>query len=52
MSLVGIEKYLNSCNEDSKLDLYRRICLYDHAIYKRLDYLHLSDNLFTGYFWS
>ncbi len=52
MSLVAIEKYLNSCTEEKNLDLFRRICQYDHQIYMRLDYLHLSENLFTGYFWS
>lgn len=52
MSLVGIEKYLMSCTQERQLDLFRKVCQYDHQIYMRLDYLHLSENLFTGYFWS
>lgn len=52
MTIVGLEKYLLSCNENSKLDLYQRICLHEAAIYTRLDYLFLNNNLFQGYFWS
>jgi uncharacterized protein (DUF2344 family) len=52
MSIVGIEKYLTSCNKDCNIDLYKRICLHDSAVYQRLDYLHFNNNVFHGFFWS
>lgn len=52
MTVVGIQKYLESCNIDCKLDLFRRISLHEQAIYTKLDYMYTNDTLFQGYFWS
>ena len=52
LTISNLNKYLENLNVDCKLDLYRKIWLYNEEIFMKLNFLHIKNNLFEGYFWS